>query len=349
MTLRPRCAAPLIYALVAGCGSSPAPVADAGADPDGGGVDGSTDTTSGPCGVPHTREVLVTTAAQLSSALSAAAPGDLIHLADGTYAGHFTLAASGASGSPIVLCGTRAAVLDGGGTTSGYVLHVTGSHVVLSGFTARNAQKGIVLDGASHCTLQDLEVTHLGMEGVHFRAFSTHNVLQRSYVHDTGVADARYGEGVYIGSAQSNWASLSGGQADRSDDNDVLDCRIEHTASECIDIKEGSTGGRIAGNTFDGTAISGQNSADSWVDVKGNGYLLENNSGTNTGTVMKDGYQVHVILTGWGNDNTFRHNTSVVNGAGHAIWVQSTATGNVVQCDNTQTGAASGLTNVTCQ
>ena len=46
-----------------------------------------------------------------------------------------------------------------------------------------------------------------------------------------------------------------------------------NVAAESIDIKEGTFDGVIRGNTFDGRGISGQNSADSWVDAKGIGYL----------------------------------------------------------------------------
>ena len=60
----------------------------------------------------------VATADQLTAALAAAKPGDLIRLAAGDYAGHFTLATAGTAGAPITLCGPRTAVLDGGDETA---------------------------------------------------------------------------------------------------------------------------------------------------------------------------------------------------------------------------------------
>jgi hypothetical protein len=344
--------ATLLASIAAGCGPSRAgvrPDAPRAAAPAAAAVD--------PCSWPHAREVAVATAAELAAALSAAGPGDLIRMAAGRYAGRFVAAASGTSSAAITLCGPRAAVLDGGDTGSGYALDLRGSFVVLSGFAVRNAQKGIVVEGASSCVLDGLEVASTGMEGVHFRArmvggapvFSRHDVLRRSYVHDTGLINAGFGEGVYIGSARSNWATYSGGQPDRSDGDDVTDNRIEATTAECVDVKEGTTGGAIRGNHFDGSALAGQNAADSWVDVKGNGYTIEGNTGTNAGSILQDGYQVHVAAAGWGNRNVFRNNASQVNGPGYAIRVQGAATGTVVGCDNTETGAASGLSNVTCQ
>jgi len=93
--------------------------------------------------------------------------------------------------------------------------------------------------------------------------------------------------------------------------------------------------------------MSGANYADSWVDVKGNGYLLRANDGVDPTGTLVDGYQTHVAVSGWGKNNTFEANSSAVKGPGYAINVQTSGTGNVVRASNTQTGAAKGLTNIT--
>lgn len=61
-------------------------------------------------------------------------------------------------------------------------------------------------------------------------------------------------------------------------------------AAEEIDIKEGTCCGLISGNTFDGTGMSGENFADSWIDLKGDKWTVENNTGVHS---IKDGIQVH--------------------------------------------------------
>ncbi|MEV6231410.1 hypothetical protein AB0L88_26505 [Saccharopolyspora shandongensis] len=70
-------------------------------------------------------------------------------------------------------------------------------------------------------------------EGVHFRATSSDNVIQRSFVHDTGTEQPQYGEGVYFGSAESNWDKYGDtpGQPDRSDRNQSLDNRLGPAAA----------------------------------------------------------------------------------------------------------------------
>jgi hypothetical protein len=291
----------------------------------------------------------VSTANQLRSALEAALPGDRIVLADGTYVGVFKALKDGTASQPITLEGSSRAILQGNGVGSGYNLNLQGDYWVLRGFTATTAQKGIVLDGANHNLLDGLTVKNIGMEAIHFRAFSSYNTVQNSTITDTGVSNASYGEGVYIGSANSNWSSISGGLPDRSDYNRVLGNTIgPNVRAEHVDIKEGTTGGEVSGNTFDGTGLSGANAADSWVDVKGNGYRIANNRGT---TSLMDGFQTHVVFAGWGNDNTFSGNTADVRASGYGFRIQlsgsaGSATGNVVRQDNTVLNATSGVANI---
>lgn len=290
--------------------------------------------------------VRVSTADQLTKALAAARPGTVIDLADGTYSGRFRASAAGEPSAPIVLRGSRRAVLSGGSTSSGYALHLDGARYwVLEGFTVTGGQKGIVLDRTNHTVLRQLDVGRTGHEAVHFRSFSSDNTLADSLVHHTGLVTASYGEGVYIGSAVSNWDRYSGGVADRSDRNSVLRNKVWATTAESVDVKEGSTGGIIDGNSFEGSAITGAGYADSWLDVKGNGYQIRRNTGSNA---PLDGFQTHVVVTGWGQGNTFTANVLAVNGPGYGVRIQNpSGSRNRVACDNVAT-AARGLSNVVC-
>src|SRR5699024_11419784 len=55
------------------------------------------------------------------------------------------------------------------------------------------------------------------------------------------------------------------------------------------------------------SGIVDDDTADSWVDVKGNDWLIEGNTGTASPV---DGFQTHEILDGWGTGNVFRGNTA---------------------------------------
>jgi hypothetical protein len=298
----------------------------------------------GGCPTDHARRIDVTNAAELEAALANVQPGDLIQLADGVYDGIFVAERSGTAEARIALCGSRNAVIDGGDFGNGYAFHLTGDYWTIHGITVSNALKGVMLDDASFTLLDQIVVHTIGHEAVHFRTHSTDNVIQDSDIHDTGLKRDKFGEGVYIGSAVSNWERYTDGEPDRSDRNQVLRNRIWNTTSEHIDIKEGTEGGLIEGNSFDGSTLSG---ADSWVDVKGNGYLIRGNVGVNS---PADGFQTHVINDmEWGRDNVFEENVAEVNGDGFGFYIHDAETSNnTVRCSNQVDGAASGFANVEC-
>lgn len=312
--------------------------------------------TPAPPATPATqRTVHVSNATELKNALAAAQAGDQIVMADGTYSGKFVVAPGrdGSASNPIVLTGSRNAILDAGDINTGYVLYLQASYWTVKGFTVTNGLKGIMADGVHYNVIDSVKVDHIGEEGIHLRKFSTHNTVMNVEVTNTGIKTPDYGEGVYIGSAKSNWATYTNGDPDRCDSNTVTMSHIgPGVAAECIDIKEGTTGGVILSNHFDATGITGANSADSWIDVKGNYYRVEGNTGFNPGNnPFKDGYQVNVAYTGWGNYNEFRSNVCNVNASGYGFLIKltsssGTAVGNKVYASNQVTNAASGVSNI---
>jgi hypothetical protein len=289
--------------------------------------------------------VTVSTSAQLASALSAASPGTVIQLAaNTTFAGNFKATKSGTSTSRITLQGPRSAVLK---ATRGRGFELTGSYWTLDGFTITGGQKGLMALGVHDTLVNNLKVTAVGHEGIHFQYTSTDNVVQNSEVSDTGRQKAGYGEGIYIGSAVSNWL---GGLPDRSDRNKVLTSKIgPQVRAESIDIKEGTTGGELTGNTFDGTGQTGAKHADGWVDIKGNGYLVNHNKGSKVFVhdAAYGGFEVHVEVVGWGQNNTFSGNTSDPQSPyAYGFYVAKTGVGNKVCTSNTATNAGKGFANV---
>ncbi|WP_435747512.1 discoidin domain-containing protein [Microbacterium sp. PMB16] len=312
----------------------------------------------------------VDTAAELSAALTAAEPGQTIKLAAGTYRGSFVATDSGTAAKPITLTGPRNAIIINNGSSgtlsgcpqptagwnSGYGLWLFGaSYWNVKGVTVAESKKGIVLDAATHVTIDDVLVRDMQEEGVHFRRSSADGTIRDSEIIRVGLVKPGYGEGVYLGSANSNFDCFADSSGfDRSDRVQVLDNTFgPGIAAEHIDVKEGTQSGVIRGNQFNGTGISGENSADSWIDVKGNGYLIEGNSGTfsSPGT-FANGYETHNPLTGFGCGNIWRSNTSDLGGVGkYAVFISSTSkcssNPNKVYASNTVANAVTGLTNVT--
>lgn len=277
---------------------------------------------------------VVTTSAQLTAALAAAAPGTVIDLASGTYAGSFTATVSGTQAAPITLCGAPDAVIDGKGAS--HILYLKGaSWWYLSGFQITDGNKGLTLAHASFDAVTGLYIHGTTGAAVHVNSFSTDNVFSGLTIKGTGA------EGFYIGSAESNWCMYSGCQPDASDRNVIENSNVAGTVSEPVDIKEGTTGGQVLDNMLNGAGMS----AKGWVNVKGNSYLVSGNTGVSS---PRDGFDVHVILPGWGQHNLFTGNTATVNGPGYGFYIQPGATGNTVACGQTVTGAASGYSNIAC-
>jgi hypothetical protein len=177
------------------------------------------------------RLAIVSRGARACSARQHAAPIRAI-----SYPGTFVTTASGTATEPIYLCGGRDAVLDGESVTGGYGLHLDGvEHWRVDGFTVRNAQKGVMVDRGSDIALQDLLVEQIGDEAVHLRAFSTSNVVRGLTIRETGKRREKLGEGVYVGTAENNWPTISGGRPDASNGNYVLETVISQPGSTDLD------------------------------------------------------------------------------------------------------------------
>jgi parallel beta-helix repeat protein len=292
-----------------------------------------------------TAQVSVSTSAQLTAALRAAKPGQVINLKDGTYTGRFLATKSGTSSAPITLVGSRKAVLTTGTNRSAAGLVVTGKQWMLRGFTVTNSAKGIVLDNSDNTVIDGVAVTAIGQEGIHVRKSSNNVIVRNSVVNGTGLFIAGFGEGIYVGSGVGNWREVMGSKTTPDLSNNVLieNNRISNTTAEGIDIKEGTTGGRVTRNVFSNAGYSGANYADSWIDVKGNDYAIWDNSGSGT---RLDAFQVHAPIAGSGGGNKFRNNTVTGGVPGHEVSVSSATPGNIVYCKPAK--AARGLSNISC-
>jgi nitrous oxidase accessory protein NosD len=279
----------------------------------------------------------------LRAALATAVPGATIRLADGRYGGPFVITGSGTPQQPITLCGGRGAVLDGGPPDGGTTLELRGAHYWhVAGFSIRGGKKGLMADATQASLIEGLSIMDIGDEALHLRSGSSDNTVRGNTIRNTGLRKPQFGEGIYIGSARSNWCQHSGCGPDRGDRNIIEGNDIARTTAESVDIKEGTTGGVLRQNTFSGV---GMVATTSWVNVKGNSWTIDDNTGVDT---PQDGFSTHVILDGWGERNAFDRNTATVNGPGYAINITKRDRGNVVRCSNRAIGPGSRLSTIEC-
>jgi hypothetical protein len=287
--------------------------------------------------------VTVRTPDELREALGSATAGTVIAVADGPYPGEFRAASAGTAQRPIWLCGSRRAVLGNVTPQGRYTLHVDhASHWRIQGLTVSGGRKGVMVDASHHVVLEGLLVTGSGDEAIHLRDGSTDNVVRGNVVRDTGRRKPKFGEGVYVGTAESNWCAISDCHPDRSDRNLVEGNDIAGVSAEGIDIKEGTHAGVVRDNLLSGAAAT---AADSAVDVKGNGWKVIGNTVVD---VPQDGFQVHEITDGSGDANVFVANTGHGQLPGYLINVTGSGRRNQVSCDNTAARPGGRVTNVTC-
>lgn len=281
----------------------------------------------------------------LQNAIKNALPGDVILVQPGTYTGvkstsgysnaYFYSGKSGTSTSKIILRSqdpANPAILQGSSTSSGYALYLTGDYWEVRDLKFRTASKGIMLDNANRNLLNNVEVSNTGEEGVHFRDGSSNNVIENSRVHHTGVVTDAYGEGIYVGSDAGKWSTYAKETNDNVVRNNILGPAV---TAEHVDIKEGASRTILEYNTFHGDGITGANSADSFVDAKGNNSIIRYNTGYREGdTNVVDAFQVHAPVTGWGLNNDFHHNTVYMDNS--TPYVVNAPTGTALVSANTR-------------
>lgn len=260
----------------------------------------------------------------------------------------------------------KTAVINRGTTASGYALHMDGANYAqIENLKMIGGQKGVMVDETNFSRLINCDVGFMGQEAVHYRNFSSDNLVQGCLVHDSGqTGDGGNAEGIYFGQANTNWAasySRTAGKPDTSNRNQAIGNTLTNIKAELFDLKEGTTGGVVKDNTGSGSAMTGANDADSYIDVKGNDYLIEGNTFNNPSAIMVHGITTHIQYAGYGNRNVFKANTIVAGGKTGTVENSTTgsqgfniltsgargsAVGNVVYSDNTVTGAPGGKANI---
>ena len=267
--------------------------------------------------------VEVDTVSELESALSSASAGDKIVIASGTYVGNFKLEEGGSQNKPIWIVGASASnmpILDGDDYNNSTALAIDGEdaggigYVYIENIKVTNARTGISVDQADYVTIDDVEVYEVGQSGIHLRDGSEYNIVKNSYIHDTGLYNVKYGEGVYIGSDYTKWpGGSSASEYDPAVDYaQILNNKIgPNVTAEHIDIKEGSSYAFVIGNTFDAEGMNDIiNGGLSFIDFKGNYAEAAYNIGDqNDNEYFENAFEINEKSDNWGAYNDIHDNT----------------------------------------
>ncbi|WP_158252267.1 right-handed parallel beta-helix repeat-containing protein [Cryobacterium sp. Y29] len=290
----------------------------------------------------------VHTVDELRTAVDRAHPGTVIRMASGTYRGQIDIHANGTAADPIWVCGSRDAVINVGSVQDNHGIQIkNSSNLVIAGMTVTNSLKGISVIGGTNVTIADTRIDHIGYEGIHLRAFTTDSTVVGNIISNTGMRDAPFGEGIYIGTSDNNWCDQTNCRPDRTDGTLVLGNHISLTGAQPIEVKEGTSDGVVRDNVIDGA--NGMSAANEWVKVKGNNWMIYDNKGSNS---PLHGFAVNGSVPGWGLHNTFTDNSGAVNAGGYAFFIHEKgskgSSDTTVSCSNSVTRAGQGLTNIAC-
>lgn len=251
----------------------------------------------------------VGTESALLARMREAKAGDTILVAPGTYTGntetsgdpgnlpngkgYFWIGNDGTAQHPIVVMAKDSANqprLQGTDIKSGYVVHVTGDHVVLRNLIMQRGDKVVMFDNANHGILENCVVRESGSELVHVRDGSSNVTISRNLLQNSGLVSPNFGEGIYVGTDQARWGADDmptsawgdkavsegfGGYDWRVAGTRIFCNQIEDIAAELIDIKEGTRNTFVQYNVFDGDSTGRKGGSTyfsyvgSFVDQKG--------------------------------------------------------------------------------
>ena len=240
--------------------------------------------------------------------------------------------------NPITLCGPKTAVFDGSNGNSGLAAAafrvVRSSNVQVVGFTLQNALKGLDVQQTNSSTFSNVTTRYTLQEGIRVRYNSTYNHVFGCNITFTGRLWAGIGEGIYVGTSTRN-SIAAGRPEDNSNFNKITHNNFgEGIPAENIDLKEYTSGGVVANNTFNGTGIEGLNGAIAWVAVKGTNYTIANNTGS--GTIPGgQGIRVLQVLLADNEHNSVMDNTCTDFEQGsYCVFIDSRARNTIVDCEN---------------
>lgn len=172
------------------------------------------------------------------------------------------------------------ATLAGGAISdSSYVFYITGDHWIVEDIIIRTGGKGLILDNSNNSEIRNVEIYDIGQEGLHVRDGSSNTLIDNVNVHDVGKLDDGFGEGIYVGSDNSVWWEGDGtdtGEKGLLYKRAVYNTTITNSTigpnitAEPFDIKEGTENTIVENCIIYGSGVSGNNFADSHIDIKGN-------------------------------------------------------------------------------
>jgi hypothetical protein len=285
------------------------------------------------------RTINVTTRAQLDAAMAASLPGDEIVATGFTVSGGFLISRSGTAAKNCVLRGPANFIVEApGGAPEGHALRLYANFWHLIGFTVRNSFIPMRIKGTDNVV--DGLFIHTAQQNILLLRGGAHrNYIQRCTFSNSGLSNAKFAEGIYIGDGTT--------QTDANNDNKIINCSFVNTVgpirAEHIDIKKPCLRTWIQGCDMDASGIVPQGGTDVHGAIASQGDtdgVAIGNTIRNLSNSLLTGI---VVITSVG----FRAAKNNISGSvmRRGLWAAS-GTGTIFYCDNVVTGGQ--FSNIAC-
>ena len=199
--------------------------------------------------------------------------------------------------NPIMIVGTDPAnppnIIGPGTGSNYYTAHITENYVYFKNLKLSQGSKVLIIDYAKDVIVEDCELTGSGTELLHVRDSSQNVVINRNFIHGSGLVTGMYGEGVYVGTYPGNWYTRNSDDRAKlkTPDKTGYDWRVNGTQITCnvikattaepIDVKEGVDGVHIKKNMFVADWLATESGApsydDAYIDMKGRNAVVDSN------------------------------------------------------------------------
>ncbi len=263
----------------------------------------------------------------INMALEHAQPGDRVYLLKGEYYQDVKSVRSGLRDKPILIQGTKSAVLKG--ESGGRVMQINHDYIHLRNFTIdglvgkgnspEDYRKSLIfVQGTEHkqgpegFVMRSMRIRNAGGECVRLRYHVTKAEIFGNTFYNCGAYDfqldgrGKNGEAIYIGTSSEQWDDGKNPSADpdHSNYNWVHHNYFLTRGNECVDIKEGAAHNLVENNICAGQ----QDPASGGFDARGDYNIIRYNvsyankgAGIRVGGNLVDGRQYGVFNEVYGN------------------------------------------------
>lgn len=157
------------------------------------------------------QSVVVNSGSDLNEILNGAKGGDTVLIRAGTYSGVRLSDKRCTEKAPLVIrpVDKDKVIISGDIVSEGCALEIRNcSYLIIEGITFNNAKWGIYVRNSDHIIIRDNEIYNTGQEGSHIGRSSKYVDVLRNRIHNTGLFNSKWAEGVYVGSGSYSAGSF---------------------------------------------------------------------------------------------------------------------------------------------